>query len=121
MLQDFSPEQDITRSGKINAAQRARYVCLAACIVPYVTYFIFMEPASFLVPFTNWTLILTTVSLITSIQAANDTINFGKDGLHRGELAVWLQARHHMLYTLSIVCNFICVFFYWFLLRDEQR
>ncbi len=26
-----------------------------------------------------------------------------------------------MLYTLTIVCNFICVAFYWFLLRDEQQ
>ena len=98
-----------------------RYLGLMLVLSCYVTYFLFMEPAGFLVPFTNWTLMLTTASLVASIQAAGDTTNFGKDALSRGEAAVWLQARHHLLYTLTIVCNFICVAFYWFLLRDEQQ
>jgi hypothetical protein len=32
-----------------------------------------------------------------------------------------MQARHHVLYTLSVLMNFICVGFYWFMLRDEQQ
>mgnify|MGYP007078273797 CR=1 FL=1 len=111
----------MTQSGKINAAQRMRYLGLFLVSMCYVTYFMFMDWHGFFIPFTNWTLMLTTASLLASIQAANDTTNFGKDALSRGESAVWLQARHHLLYTLCIVCNFICVAFYWFLLRAEQQ
>jgi hypothetical protein len=80
-----------------------------------------MDWHGFFIPFTNWTLMITSASLIASIQAANDTTNFGRDSLQRSEDAVFRQARHHLLYTMAIVCNFICVSFYWFLLRNEQQ
>jgi len=80
-----------------------------------------MDLDGFFIPFTNWTLMLTTVSLWASIQASNDTINFGKDSLQTSDTSVYQQARHHILYTFCIVCNFIVVFFYWFMMREEQQ
>lgn len=85
----------------------------------YVTYFLYMDIDGFFIPFTNWTLMLTTVSILASINAGHDTVNFGKDSLQTAETAVHTQARHHLLYTLSIICNFIVMSFYWFMLRDE--
>jgi hypothetical protein len=79
-----------------------------------------MDWHGFFLPFTNWSLMLTTASLMASISAADDEVNFGKDSLQRSEDAVYLQARHHLLYTISLVTNFICVAFYWFIMRDEQ-
>jgi len=86
----------------------------------YVTYAMYMDLDGFFIPFTNWALMLTTLSLWSSISAANDTVNFGKDSLQTSDRAVHLQARHHLLYTLTIVCNFIVMAFYWFMLREEQ-
>jgi len=120
-LQDFSAEQEITQQGKINAAQRMRYLMLGGTLLCYVTYFLYMDLDGFFIPFTNWTLMLTTASLISSISASNDSTNFGKDSLQTSDSAVHLQARHHLLYTMTIVCNFIVVFFYWFMMREEQQ
>jgi len=64
---------------------------------------------------------ITTFSLISSIRASNNTVEFGKDSLQTAERAVYAQAWHHILYTLSIMCNFICISFYWFMLRNEQQ
>lgn len=80
-LQDFSMEQEMNQQGKINAAQRMRYVMLGGTLMCYVTYFLYMDLDGFFIPFTNWTLMLTTVSLWASIQASNDVTNFGKDSL----------------------------------------
>jgi len=57
----------------------------------YVTYGLYMDegPSSFFIPFTNWTLMLTTFSLWTSIAASDDTVNFGKDALLTSEKAVY--------------------------------
>jgi len=120
-LQDFSYEHELTASGKINAAQRMRYIALMGTLICYVTYFLYMEPSGFFIPFTNWTLMLTTLSLMSSISAAGDTSNFGKDALLTSDTALHVQARHHILYTLTIVCNFIVAGFYWFMLREEQQ
>ena len=87
----------------------------------YVTYFLYMELDGFFIPFSNWALMITTVSLWTSIQASTDETNFGKDSLQTSDTAVYMQARHHILYTMCIVCNFIVVFFYWFMMREEQQ
>lgn len=120
-LQDFSYEHELHQSGKINAAQRMRYIMLMGVLGCYVTYFLYMEPHGFFIPFTNWTLMITTFSLMCSISAANDTKNFGKDSLETSDTAVHVQARHHLLYTLTIVANFIVTTFYWFILREEQQ
>jgi hypothetical protein len=49
-----------------------------------------MDLDGFFVPFTNWTLILTTISLWTSISASNDVVNFGRDSLQTSDSAVHL-------------------------------
>ena len=75
----------------------------------------YMDWDGFFIPFTNWTLMLTTLSLWSSICASKDDVNFAKDSLTTSDSAVHMQARHHMLYTLTIVMNFICCSFYWFI------
>ena len=119
-LQDFSTEQEIVSQGKINAAQRMRWLSLGALGMCYVTFFLYMDWDGFFIPFTNWKLIITTLSIISSIQASTDLTNFGRDALQTSDHAVYIQARHHVLYTLAVLMNFICVGFYWFMLRDEQ-
>jgi len=54
---------------------------LTGTLCCYVTYFLYMDLDGFFLPFTNWTLMLTTVSLWASISAANDSVNFGRDSL----------------------------------------
>jgi hypothetical protein len=98
-----------------------RWLCLLALGSCYVTFFMYMDLDGFFIPFTNWTLVITTLSIIASIQASTDDTNFGKDALQTSDRAVYIQARHHVLYTLAIMMNFICVGFYWFMLRDEQQ
>jgi hypothetical protein len=49
-----------------------------------------MDLDGFFVPFTNWTLMITTLSLWASIQACNDSNNFGKDSLMTSENAIYL-------------------------------
>ena len=74
-------EHELNQQGKINAAQRLRYLMLVGVCTCYVTYFLYMDIDGFFIPFTNWTLMLTTVSLLASINAGNDLTNFGKDSL----------------------------------------
>jgi hypothetical protein len=49
-----------------------------------------MDADGFFIPFTNWTLILTTFSLISSISASTDTVNFQKDALQTSETALYI-------------------------------
>jgi len=63
---------------------------LGATLMCYVTYFMYMDWDGFFIPFTNWTLMLTTVSLLASIQASKDSVNFGKDSLQTSDEAVGL-------------------------------
>lgn len=97
-----------------------RWLSLVALGTCYVTYFMFMDWDSFYIPFTNWTLVVTTLSIISSIQASTDVSNFGKDALQTSDTALHIQSRHHVLYTLAVLMNFICAGFYWFMCRDEQ-
>jgi hypothetical protein len=80
-----------------------------------------MDWDGFFIPFTNWTLMLTTFSLYSSISASRDTVNFGPNSLQTSDSAILAQAKHHLLYTITIVCNFIVMSFYWFMLREEQQ
>jgi hypothetical protein len=41
----------------------------------------YMDWDGFFIPFTNWTLMLTTFSLISSLYASTDAAHFGKDAL----------------------------------------
>ena len=88
-LQDFSTEQEIVSQGKINAAQRMRWLCLLALGSCYLTFFLYMDLDGFFIPFTNWTLVITTLSIIASIQASTDEVNFGKDALQTSDRAVY--------------------------------
>ena len=88
ILQDFSMEHDLNSQGKINAAQRMRYFMLVGVLSCYCTYFLYMDIDGFFISFTNWTLIITTVSLMASINAGNDSTNYGKDSLQTAETAV---------------------------------
>ena len=47
-----------------------RYVLLLLNLIPFMTSFAFLDTTFFLVPFTNWTLIMTMLSLVLSINAA---------------------------------------------------
>jgi hypothetical protein len=98
-----------------------RWLMFSLTCMCYVTYYLYMDLDGFFLPFTNWALMLTTVSLWTSIQACDDTINFGKDSLQTSDKAVYMQARHHLMYTMSIICNFIVTVMYWFVMREEQQ
>ena len=49
-----------------------------------------MDLDGFFIPFTNWTLMLTTLSIWCSIAAANDNVNFGRDALMTSERAIFL-------------------------------
>jgi hypothetical protein len=67
-----------------------RYLMLSCTGMCYVTYGLYMDWDGFFIPFTNWTLMLTTISLISSISASNDMTNFGKDSLQTSDRAVYL-------------------------------
>ena len=86
-----------------------------------MTLFLYMDMDNVLVPLTNWNLVLTTIMLISSVRASTDTSNFGKDAMQMSDNAVYAQARHHLLYTVTIMINFVCFAVYWFMLRSEQQ
>ena len=107
--------------------QIVRFICLVLILVPYGTAAMYENLRYFCVPFTNWTLMLTTATLLLSIWAGYDTFDFGKNSLHRHSRtnegfgrAIKLQATLHLLYTLTIIMNFVVVCIYWTLLHKEQ-
>jgi hypothetical protein len=80
-------------------------------MMPYITSYLYWDWHYFLVPFTNWTLIVTTLSLSASIVACLDDKEFKRD---REKMAI-----HHLLYTLAIMMNFVVMTVYWTLLHKE--
>lgn len=82
-LVDFSDEHQ-GRPGPLKIEnQIIRFICLGFISLPYFTAAFFSNLRYFCVPFTNWTLMLTTVTLLLSIWAGYDTFDFGKNSLHR--------------------------------------
>ena len=72
----------------------------------------------FIIPITNWSLIVTTVSLIHTIWATQNQKHFASNWyLKRETNAVKLtfnhQARQHLLYQFSFLLNFMVVFVWW--------
>lgn len=63
---------------------------LGMTLLCYCTYFMYMDWDGFFIPFTNWTLMLTTFSLYCSISASKDTVNFAKDALETSDTAVYV-------------------------------
>ena len=79
-------------------------------MVPYFTSYLYWDWHYFLVPFTNWTLIITTASIAHSICASN----------HRHSLKLNFLANNHILYTMAITMNFVVMSVYWSFLHKEQ-
>lgn len=109
--------------------QRARLFCLVLISLPYLTAVLFWDFHNFFVPFTNWTLIMTTLSLLLTINAARDTAHYHESALKRRKAlnapckyrtVALLQALHHVIYTLSIVMNMIVMSVYWTILHSGQ-
>jgi heme/copper-type cytochrome/quinol oxidase subunit 3 len=65
----------------------------------------------FLVPFTNWTLIMTTLLLSSTILACIDDKAFKQDKR--------AMAANHLLYTFSMIMNIVVMTVYWTLLHKE--
>lgn len=108
------------------AAQRARLACLVLISFPYLTAALFWDFHYFFVPFTNWTLMVTTLSLLMTMYAATDPINYGESALKRRRAlntpckyrtVCFMQAFHHLIYTLSIVMNATVMTVYWLILH----
>ena len=90
---------------------------------------LFWDFHNFFVPFTNWTLIMTTLSLLLTINAARDTHHYSESTLKRRRAlnapckyrtVCFLLATHHLIYTLSIVMNLIVMSVYWTILHKGQ-
>ena len=75
-LQNFSVEHWYHKEGMTSFTQCLRIICLLFIFTNYVTACSF-PLTTFLVPFTNWTLMVTTASIYMSYKAAQDTTNFG--------------------------------------------
>jgi hypothetical protein len=126
-LIDFSDEHQRKLGPLGYENQTVRGMCLALIAIPYITAALFEDLKYFLVPFTNITLILTTVTLMLSIWAGYDDYDFGKNSLFRHSRtnlsfgrALKFQTTLHFLYTISMMCNFVVVVIYWSLLHKQQ-
>jgi len=96
-------------------------ICLLLVFAPYVTAFLAFPPLRFFLPLTNWTLMVTTASLIASYKAAADSHTFGPKAFNvssKDRIQVARsQALHHLLYSMSITMNFVVVTVYWTVLH----
>ena len=81
-LQDFTADLKYHDEGIINFAQWFRVLGILMCLSCFFTSFISFPLERFFFPFTNWTLIITTVSLILSYLASTDKHNFGPKAFH---------------------------------------
>ena len=122
-LQDFDAEHHLQKNDVANFAQWGRLFCMLLVAPCYWTAFLYWPKTEFLIPFTNWTLLVTTFSLVSSYSAANNKDVFKKWVSFKDEetqlKSFKLQANHHMLYTLSIMMNLITVSVYWTILPER--
>ena len=103
--------------------------------VNYISANVYFDWRYFLVPFTNWTLFVTTLSIMSSFYAASEPHYFKSFNLwifirsKKGDSdavkaqfkkAKNLQLIHHVLYSLSILMNLFVVIIYWFILHKGQ-
>ena len=107
---NFESEHKKTLSNETNYKQVIRKSMLAAQII-----FILVTPTLFpienlFIYFTNWTLLLTTASLYYTIRAVENP-KFSED--------IQQVAWNHLLYSISIIFNFIVVSVYWTMLYQE--
>lgn len=105
---------------------------LVLILCPYVTSYLYWDWHYFLVPFTNWTLLVTTISLLLTIYASGHPQHFSQTRLEKktktldqpdfdssAETCLRIQAAHHMLYTLAIMMNVVVMSVYWTLLHKD--
>ena len=111
-----------------SSQQIVRLLCLSLICLPYITSYLYWDWHYFLVPFTNWTLVITTLSIILSFCAGCDKQHFSHkfrkktsyrdvDLLH--DARERRQAVHHLVYTVAIMCNFVVMSVYWTVLHSE--
>lgn len=109
-LQNFEDEHKL--DGDKPPIVKIRMILVPLIMTPYLTSFMYWDYHYFLIPFTNWTLIITTIYILTSTFAS-----FNK--------SIWqwskaFQAFHHILYTLALMCNFVVMSVYWTILHKDQ-
>ena len=94
-LVDFEYEKK--KAGNQNDS--IRYFCFCLICVPYITLLMFCELKNFFRPFTNWTLMISTINLVYFIffKTEKKTI--------------------HCLYSVSFIANFIVMVVYWSMLH----
>ena len=118
----------LTRQDK----QNLRIVLLLIISVPYYTCFTNLDWHYFMVPFTNWTLLMTTVGVAMSIYAGYDGKRYGRHALcalnspfvddsvrHSQSNTFCLQAVHHFILNMALIMNSIVVPVYWTLLHKR--
>ena len=86
-------------------------------LMPYVTSFLYFDYHFFLVPFTNWTLIISTIALGLSIIAGVESWLYGKHAMCKSREAFYVQASHHLILTFSLIMNILVVPIYWIFLH----
>lgn len=125
-LQDFDQEYSKQTQVCGVSVQSIRKVMLLLILMPFVTSYVYWDWHYFLVPFTNWTLIISTAYICMSLRAGSDRDNFSKLAIdpriagERYARSLKLQAIHHLLYTFAIICNFVVMSVYWPVLHSEQ-
>ena len=100
--------------------QTVRKILLALLALPYTTAVFFSDLDKFFRPFTNWTLMISTATLLFSIWA-------GEPGHLTGfcpnclscKKAACLKIIFHILYMLSIMMNIVVMSVYWTILHSD--
>ena len=97
--------QDFSNDNKNNV----RLFCLVMLSLCYISDYMFVEklkPWHFFVPFTNLTLVITTISICKSISAS-----------------IYKSAgpSDHFFYTMAIIMNFVTVCTYWSIIHKTKR
>ena len=121
-LQDFDHELS---NRKKNQYQNLRIMCLFFLATQYITAWTYFEVKYFFVPFTNWTLMVTTASVLCSYWAATDDKHY-KEPLWSNKTpdeiynTFAIQARHNLLYTVAILFNFITMTVYWSVIHTKE-
>ena len=119
------------KENKSNFAQYSRLFGLFLMSSNYYTALVYFNPKTFLVPFTNWTLMFTTASIMLSYRAATDTKHFGYSSLvppdkkasvekvNEFKKTLKLQASHNFLYFGSLISNIVVMSVYWTILHEQ--
>ena len=126
-LQNF--DREYSDHGLRVSNRQIRIICLLLIFCPYVTSYLYWDWHYFLVPFTNWTLVVTTLTLMLTIWGAENEQYFSQKAIDpKAEardarsyyLSIRVQSAHHVLYSLSMVMNVVVMSVYWTLLHSDQ-